>query len=336
MIRVLIKKLIPDYEKIHNPEVREKYGVLGGVLGILCNAVLFLLKLFIGFAISSIAVISDAFNNLSDMGSSVVTVVGAKFSGRRPDSGHPYGHGRAEYISSLIVSFLIILFGLELLKNSGEKILHPEETTVGPLAVGLLLISVPVKIWMWSYNRCMGKMIDSSILMAAAKDSLNDVIATGAVILSAVLSPFVSFPLDGIMGAAVSCLILWTGYGIARDTIDRLLGRQPEEQLRSRIEEMVLESDIVLGMHDLMVHDYGPGRTIASVHAEVPDNLTLVEVHGVIDGIEHRILAELQVDIVIHMDPVPADSVRRSRISTLPKENVFPRNSRLSSEEEER
>ena len=329
MIQFLIKKLIPDYRNIHNTEVRKNYGVLGGILGIVCNCFLFLLKLFTGVAINSIAVISDAFNNLSDMGSSAVSVVGAKLSSRRPDSGHPYGHGRAEYISALIVSFLIILFGLELLKGSVSKIFQPAAVSVNPITVALLLFSILVKVWMWNYNRYMGRAIDSSILLAAAKDSMNDVLATGAVVLSALLSPFVPFPLDGLMGVAVSCLILWTGYGVARDTIDRLLGRRPEEELRARIENLVLDNSMVLGMHDLMVHDYGPGRTIASVHAEVPDNLTLVDVHAVIDLIEHKILSELNVDIVIHMDPVPAGSVRHSRLSTLPEENEYPRNSHL-------
>ena len=181
---------------------------------------------------------------------------------------------------------------------------------------------------MWNYNRYMGRAIDSSILLAAAKDSMNDVLATGAVVLSALLSPFVPFPLDGLMGVAVSCLILWTGYGVARDTIDRLLGRRPEEELRARIENLVLDNSMVLGMHDLMVHDYGPGRTIASVHAEVPDNLTLVDVHAVIDLIEHKILSELNVDIVIHMDPVATDDLlvntTKAEIVRLLTENLAP------------
>lgn len=307
MIQFLIHKLIPDYMQTKDAQVRKQYGVLGGILGIICNSILFLLKLLAGITSGSIAVVSDAFNNLSDLGSSVVSVAGAKLSSRRPDSGHPYGHGRAEYVSALIVSFLIILFGLELLKSSAEKIFRPETLAVSPVTMGILVFSVLVKLWMWSYNRFMGKTIDSPILLAAARDSLNDVIATSAVVISTFLSPFVSFSLDGIMGLAVSCLVIWTGYGVARDTIDKLLGRKPEETLRQQLENRILSDPIVLGMHGLMVHDYGPGRTIASVHAEVPEDLTLVEVHSVIDKIEHQILNELNVDIVIHMDPVPAE-----------------------------
>ncbi|MBE5039924.1 cation diffusion facilitator family transporter [Ructibacterium gallinarum] len=305
MIQLLVHKFIPNYMQTKDAQVRKQYGVLGGVLGILCNSLLFLLKLLAGLAAGSIAVVSDAFNNLSDLGSSVVSVVGAKLSSRRPDSGHPYGHGRAEYVSALIVAFLIILFGLELLKSSAEKIFRPEALSISPMTVGILVLSVLVKLWMWSYNRFMGKTIDSPILLAAARDSLNDVIATSAVIVSTFLSPFVPFSLDGFMGLVVSCLVIWTGYGVARDTIDKLLGRKPEETLRRQLEKRILSNPIVLGMHGLMVHDYGPGRTIASVHAEVPENLTLVEVHSVIDKIEHQILNELNVDIVIHMDPVP-------------------------------
>ena len=306
MIRFLVQKFIPDCDNIRDRQVRKSYGVLGGMLGILCNTLLFVLKLGVGMAINSIAVISDAFNNLSDMGSSLVSVIGARVSGKLPDADHPYGHGRAEYISALIVSFIIMLFGLELFRDSVSKILTPEHLSTNFLTVSLLVLSVLIKLWMWHYNRFMGKKINSSLLLAAAKDSLNDVIATVAVILAAIAAPYLPIPIDGIMGLAVSVLIAFTGFGIAKDTIDKLLGRCPSEDLRQHIEAMVLSGKNVLGMHDLMVHDYGPGRIIASVHAEVPDHLSLIEVHTTIDQIEHQILAQLNVDIVIHMDPVPA------------------------------
>lgn len=216
----------------------------------------------------------------------------------------PTAHGRAEYISALVVAFLIIFVGLELLRSAADRILHPTPVTLHPLMLILLLVSLPVKWWMWSYNRFLGREIDSRVLLAASKDSLNDVIATSAILLSALLSPLCSFPLDGVMGLIVSALILWSGYTIARDTIDRLLGRRPEESLLRKIEELVLENSAVLGMHDLRVHDYGPGCIIASVHAEVSDEMTLVEGHRLIDAIEKRILKEMNVDIVIHMDPI--------------------------------
>lgn len=304
MIKFLIKMFIPDYAFPDKPEVRVRYGMLGGALGIICNIILFAVKLFAGFMTNSIAVISDAFNNLSDTGASVISLASSKLSGMSADEGHPYGHGRAEYIASLLVAILIIIFGMELFGSSVGKIISGDKAVLNPTALILLLFSVAVKLWMWSSNTFMGKKINSTVLLAAARDSLNDVAATSAVIVSAIIAPFVSLPIDGITGAAVSVLILWTGYGIARDTIDRLLGQCPDEGLAEKIKNMVLDNDTVLGVHDLMVHDYGPGRIIASIHAEVPSELSLKEVHDVIDAAERRIGRELNVEIVIHMDPI--------------------------------
>ncbi|MBO5364167.1 MAG: cation transporter [Clostridia bacterium] len=304
MIRFLVKRWIPDFQNTGNPQVRERYGVLGGTLGIFCNTVLFVLKLIAGIFTGSIAVLSDAFNNLSDMGASVVSVLGAKMGGRNADEDHPYGHGRAEYIAALIVAFLILFVGQELFLNAIRKMVNPSPVSVSPLALALLAVSLLGKLWMWRYNRYLGRAIGSEVLLAAARDSLNDILATGAVLASALLSPIAPFPLDGIMGLLVSCLILWSGYKIAKDTIHQLLGHRPTEELEAEILRRVTECDKVLGIHDLMVHDYGPGRIIASVHAEVPSSLNLVECHSLIDAIEKKILAELNVDIVIHMDPV--------------------------------
>ena len=305
MIRPIIKRFVPDYQNVSDPNVRQKYGVLGGVLGIICNIFLFIIKIVVGFTIGSIAVISDAFNNLSDFGSALVSVIGARLSGKHADEGHPYGHGRAEYISAFLIGILIVVFGIELLKSSVSEILNPVVIGYSTIAIVILSISIPVKLWMWHYNRFMGKRINSPILLAAAKDSLNDLIATCGVILSASLSPIVDFPLDGIAGVCISLMIIWAGAGVVRNIIDKLLGAAPSPELIESIEEKLLAEDKILGTHDLMVHDYGPGRTIASVHAEVPDDLSIVEVHNVIDAIENDILRELGVDIVIHMDPVP-------------------------------
>lgn len=305
MIKLIIKRFIKNNDDITRPEIREKYGIIGGVIGVICNLILFAAKIVAGVMINSIAVISDAFNNLSDLGSSLVSAIGSRMSGKRADEEHPYGHGRAEYISALIISLLIIFFGIELLKSSVSEIFNPSSIKLNTVSIILLVISVPIKLWMWSANRYMGKRINSSVLYAASRDSLNDCIATSAVIVSALVSPYVSFPIDGIAGLCVSALVIWTGIGIARQTIDSLMGKAPDVDLIESIEKMVTSGENVLGMHDLMVHDYGPGRTIASVHAEVPDNLSLVEVHNMIDAIEHRIMRELGVDIVIHMDPVP-------------------------------
>ncbi len=304
MINVLIKKFIPNSDDISSPDVRKKYGVLGGVLGIICNLLLFLIKIIIGIIINSIAVISDAFNNLSDMGSSLVSIIGAKVGGKSADLEHPYGHGRAEYISTLIISFLIIFFGIELLRSSAGKIINAEAVSTNIISIVILGVSVFVKLWMWHYNKYMGKKINSAILLAASRDSLNDVVATGAVIISAFIAPYVAFPIDGIAGICISALIIKTGFDIAKETADRLLGAAPDEELSAKIEEYLIAEDMIIGMHGLMIHDYGPGCKIASVHAEVPANLSLVEVHNVIDGIEHKILSELSVDIVIHTDPI--------------------------------
>ena len=304
MIKIIIKKFIADYENVKNPQVRVRYGVLGGALGIILNSFLFLIKLIAGLSCNSLAMITDAFNNLSDMGSSAVSVFGTKLSGRKADLDHPYGHGRGEYISALVVALIIVMVSFELFKSAFAKVLNPEPVSLGPVAVVLLILSLLVKFWMWRYNRYMGKAIDSGILLAAAKDSIGDFVATSVILISAFVGQFVDFPIDGIMGIVVSCLIFWSGYQIAKDTIDRLLGRNPEREVKEQIEKAVLENDVVLGMHDLMVHDYGPGRIIASVHAEVPKNLSLTECHDIIDSIEKRILNELNIDIVIHMDPV--------------------------------
>lgn len=305
MLKFIIRRFIPNHEDVTNTEVRKNYGVLGGILGIICNLFLFVAKLVVGMIINSIAVISDAFNNLSDLGSAIVSTIGSRLSGKRADAEHPYGHGRAEYISALIIGVLIIFMGIELFKSSVSELLNPQPVNINIISALILFVSIIVKLWMWHYNRFMGKKINSVVLLAAAKDSLNDTIATALVIVTAVIAPFVAFPIDGIAGILVSLGIVWTGIGVAVSTINTLIGVAPDSQLISQIENMVMSGENVLGMHDLLVHDYGPGRTIASVHAEVPDNLSLTEVHEMIDIIEHKIMQEMGVDIVIHMDPVP-------------------------------
>lgn len=321
MIKALVGWFIPNHTDTKDKVVRQKHIELAGVTGIICNALLFIVKLVVGTVMGSIAVISDGFNNLSDMGSSLISVFGARISGRNPDTDHPYGHGRAEYISALIIAFLIIMVGVELLKSSFSKLFTPQSITINATVLCLLVLSVLVKLWMWSYNRYLGKKIDSDVLLATSKDSVNDVMATTVIIISAVLGQFVRFPLDGIMGILVSALIFYTGFDVARITIDKLLGQHPEESVRCKIEEALLENPCILGMHSLMVHDYGAGRKIASVHAEVPQNMSLVEAHDIIDLIERRILEEVNVDIVIHIDPVPENSARCFGLSTINEED---------------
>lgn len=315
MISFLVKKFIPNYADTSSPKVREHYGVLGGVLGIVCNILLFILKLAIGIISGSIAIISDSFNNLSDSGSSLVALLGAKLSNRRPDSEHPFGHGRSEYIASLIVSFITMLLGFELLKSSFGKMIEPEITHFTPVLLIILALSALVKLWMYSFNRYLGKSINSSVLMAASKDSLSDAVATAAITLASAVGSYLGFPiLDGLIGIIVSLLIMKTGFGVAVDTIGLLLGKPPEKETVQKIHQMVLSGEGIAGVHDLVVHDYGPGRAFASVHAEVPDNYDIVRIHEIIDALEQEISNELGVHMVIHMDPVAVDCERTNLI----------------------
>jgi cation diffusion facilitator family transporter len=289
---------------VEDSTVRESYGILAGVIGVICNIFLFGVKLTIGLIMNSIAITSDAFNNLSDTGSSLVAIIGAKLSGRDADQEHPFGHGRFEYIASLIISFIIVLVGFELLKSSFDKIIHPEALGFNLVLMVILILSVFIKVWMYSYNRYIGKVINSGVNRATASDSLNDVIATSAVIITTLVGQFVDFPLDGIAGVIVSLLIMYTGFGVAKDTVNVLLGMSPSEELVERIHQLIDSNEHIVGSHDLKVHDYGPGRTIASIHAELSDQTDIVKAHSIIDALEKLIMAELCIDIVIHVDPI--------------------------------
>ncbi len=307
MIRLFLRIFVKNCDDTENKRVREGYGTLSGVLGLCCNFVLFLVKLTVGTLMSSIAVISDAFNNLSDMGASAMAVISAKMSNRKPDADHPFGHGRFEYIASLIISFFIMVVGLELLKSAVDKIFHPQPIEMRPVLLIILLLSVFVKLWMWAYNRYLGRRIDSPVLLATAADSLNDVLATSAVVASTFLGYYLNLHIDGYIGAAVSLLILWVGFDLARSTVSVLLGNAPDRQLVCSLEKMLCDSDCVLGVHDLIVHDYGPGRVFASVHAEVSDRQNITAVHEEIDALERRAAEEMGIELVIHMDPISSD-----------------------------
>lgn len=305
MIKVLVKLFLKEQPNRENKESFVRYTVFASILGVVCNLFLFALKITTGFLMSSIAIISDAFNNLSDSGTSVVSIVGAKLSAQKPDKEHPFGHGRYEYIFSLVVSFIIILVGFELLKSSVQKIIHPQEIRLATVPMILLCISVPVKLWMYSYNKYLGNLTGSSMLAAASRDSINDAISTSAVILCAIVGKWVKFPpLDGIVGTVVSVIIMYSGFKITLDTIGVLLGAAPDKETVNSIKGYILSAPGVVGVHDLMVHDYGPGRVIASVHAEVPDDCNVVEIHETIDDLEQKIERELGIHIVVHMDPI--------------------------------
>ncbi|MFR1519378.1 MAG: cation diffusion facilitator family transporter [Clostridia bacterium] len=319
MIQAIIKKFIPAYHDTKDKKVRELYCVLAGVLGIICNVLLFVVKLVIGRLMNSISILSDAFNNLSDMGSSIISILGAKMSNRRPDREHPFGHGRMEYIASFAVSFIILIVGFELFRSSVEKIVHPEPVRFNIVLILILALSLSLKVWMFSYNRYMGKKIDSTVLRAAASDSLNDVIATAVVIVATVIGNYVSFPADGVMGVAVSIMIMISGFKIAKEVVDRLLGQRPDPALVKEIAGMILSYDGIIGIHDMIVHNYGPGRNFASVHAEVSDNSDIIKIHEVIDAAEQDILRETGVMMVIHMDPVSLNSPETQEIAAVVK-----------------
>lgn len=308
MIKLLIKKFVKDYENIEDKKVRESYGVLSGVIGIICNIVLFLIKIFIGITINSIAIISDAFNNLTDIGSSAIAVLSAKMSNLPPDEDHPMGHGRIEYVSSLAVSFLVLLVGFQLIVSSIKKIINPEKLEFDPVLLGILAISIIIKVWMYSYNKYIGDKIDSSVNKATAVDSISDVFSTLAVVIATVVGHFLPVNIDGLIGAIVSALILYTGFTISRETVNLLLGLSPDPKLVREIKNIVESGEFVMGTHEIQVHDYGPGRRIASVHAEVPDTVDLAEAHASIDDIEEEISEKLNIDIVVHMDPILTDS----------------------------
>lgn len=309
MIKILIKQFIKNHQEVGNHDVREAYGILSGAVGIICNIFLFIVKLTIGLLMNSIAITTDAFNNLSDTGSSLVAIIGAKISRKDADHEHPFGHGRFEYVASLIISFIIMLVGFELLKSSVEKIFNPTPVVFSKVLMAILVLSVFIKIWMFSYNRYIGNLINSGVNRATASDSLNDVFATSAVIMTTVIGKFTGLPLDGIAGLIVSALIIYTGFSIARDTVSILLGVSPSDELVAKIHEIIDSNPFIVGSHDLRVHDYGPGRSIASIHAELSDQTNIVKAHNIIDSLEKRVLRELGVDIVIHVDPIGEDEV---------------------------
>ncbi len=303
-IRFLTKIFISDHENVASSSVRAAYGVFGGILGIVCNIILFTVKFIIGTIIGSIAIISDAFNNLSDIGSSAVTMIGAKMSNQRPDAEHPFGHGRIEYISSLIVSFIIITMGFELIKTSFSKILHPVAPQFNLVLMAILAISVSVKLWMYFAVKFLGKKVNSDVLLATSSDSLNDAIATSTVIISVILCKFLPPVIDGIAGLVVAVLICISGLKLSWETIGTLLGTSPDPEVAQRIADIIMSDKEILGIHDLIVHDYGPGRTLASVHAEVSSEKSAIMLHEIIDALEVKIMAETGIETVIHTDPI--------------------------------
>lgn len=314
MIGWLVKIFIKDPDNVKDSKVRESYGVLSGAVGIFCNVCLFVLKFIAGIITGAVSISADAFNNLSDAGSSVITLAGFKMAGKPADTDHPYGHGRIEYMAGLGVSVAIIVMGVELFKQSVDRIINPEETVFSVLSVVILVGSICVKTWMAFFNYTLGKRIDSAAMKATATDSLSDCITTTVVLASVFVQYISGYNIDGYAGAVVALFVLYAGFGAAKDTIAPLLGKAPEQKLVSQIEDAVLEGGGVLGIHDMVIHDYGPGRVFASLHAEVPYDMDMLTAHDIIDHAESRIKKRLGIDISIHMDPVIYDDEKLKQI----------------------
>ncbi len=314
MTEFLIKHFIKDYKEVEKVSVRTAYGVLASIVGIFCNVFLFAVKFVVGFILHSVSVTADAFNNLSDAGSSIISFVGVKMAEKPADRDHPFGHGRIEYIAALVVSFLVLEVGFTFLKDSIGKIRTPEELNFQTVSVIILILSIAVKLWLGMFNRKLGEKIDSKVMMAVFTDSMGDVITTGATILSLIFFRFTGINIDGIVGVGVALVVMWAGVGIAKDTLEPLIGEAIDPEIYKEIKNFVESYDGIEGTHDLLVHNYGPGRSMASIHAEVPNDVDIEQSHEIIDRIEREAAKKLGIFLVIHMDPVEMKDQRVIRI----------------------
>lgn len=305
--KILVKKFIKNSDNINDAKVRIAYGNLGGVVGIIVNSLLFIIKLLVGFLSGSIAIMADAFNNLSDAASSVITIIGFKMASKPADAEHPFGHGRIEYLSALVVSFMVMMVGFQFVKTSFSKIINPEPVTFQIIPFLLLLVSIGFKVWLSKFNKTLGNKINSSALKAAGTDALGDVFTSTTVVISFLVSKFTTIPIDGYIGILVALVIVYSGFSLIKETISPLLGEAPDPELVDEINNMVLSYDHITGVHDLVIHNYGPGRIMASIHAEIPADINIMTIHNVIDHAEREISEKLGVYLVIHMDPICVD-----------------------------
>ncbi|MGI6006401.1 MAG: cation diffusion facilitator family transporter [Ruminococcus sp.] len=319
----LVKKFVKNYEQVQDSEVRTAYGMLASVVGILCNVFLFVVKFLIGFLLGSIAVTADAFNNLSDAASSVISFIGVKMASKPADDEHPFGHGRMEYIAAFIVAFLVIQVGFSLFQTSIGKLRNPEKIAFDLAPFLILVLSIGVKLWMAAYNRKLGKRIESKVMLATSADSMGDVITTSATVLSILISHFAGINVDGIAGLLVSVLVMWSGLSIFKDTMEPLVGEAVDPELYQKITELVESYDGILGTHDLIVHNYGPGKSMASIHAEVPRNVDIEESHEIIDKAEREVARELGILLVIHMDPLAVEDEAVNKVRKEIKETLW-------------
>lgn len=324
MSTFLAKLFVKDYKNTSDPKVRERYGKFAGIVGIISNVILCTMKIVVGLVSSSIAIVADGVNNLADASSSIITLVGFKLAAMPEDKNHPYGHARIEYLTGLFISVLIIVLGLQLLRSSFDKVLHPDPLSFSYTTVIILVIAIIIKIWQAAFNIGIGKKIKSVALMATGADSRNDVIATSAVLISVIVGKIFQIQLDGYMGCLVALFIIWSGVQLIRETSSPLLGEAPDEDLVRTIEETVLANEGVLGIHDLVVHNYGPGKIFASIHIEVDAKGNLMESHDMIDNIERTVKNNLKIEFTAHMDPVELDNPLVNRLYEVIVKTIHP------------
>lgn len=330
MICFLAKRLIENYDQVQDPGVRQRYGIISGAMGIAFNIFLFIIKLMAGIISGSISILGDAFNNLSDAASSIVTLIGFKLSGQEADAEHPFGHGRLEYIAGLIVSLLIILTGVELFQQSLNRILNPGEVDFNYYIAVILIISILIKLIMFQSNLSASKLIGSATLKSVAVDSISDVVTTSIVLISALINFFLKFNIDGFAGILVAILIIRSGWDAARDTINPLLGEPPSKEFLKDVSETVNSYEGVLGVHDITIHNYGPTRIFMSLHVEVPSDRDLVSVHDMIDSIENELHQKYHCIAVIHMDPVVEGDVETDELKKKISQALYQLDPKLS------
>lgn len=304
MSKLIVKLFIKDYQNTKSSAVREKYGILGSIAGIIINILLSVGKYLIGTITNSIAITADAVNNLTDATSSLITLVSFKMAGRKPDKDHPFGHGRIEYVAAVAVGFLVLLMGYELIKSSIHKILNPEEVVFSVPAVIVLVLSIFGKIWLALFNRYLGKQINSPVMAAVVTDSISDITATTITLIALIVSKFTSAPIDGYMGIVVSFFILYAGYGILKESINIILGAPPSKELVDELVEFIMSHEQIIGIHDLVIHSYGESRIFASIHAEIPADGDILDAHDTIDIIERKVKEKFGIELVVHMDPL--------------------------------
>ncbi|KMT22369.1 cation diffusion facilitator family transporter [Clostridium cylindrosporum] len=327
LTNLLLKIATKGNTNYKNKKIRNNVGFLSGIVGIIVNVTLFVLKLIVGIVVSSVAVTADAFNNLSDAASSIITIIGFKMASKPADRDHPYGHGRIEYISALIISFMVMLVGFQFIKTSINRIMNPEPVAFEWIPFILLAVSIIFKLWLGIFNRSLGNKIDSSSLKATATDAIGDVFITSVVVISLFASRFTAFPIDGYIGVLVALFILYAGYSLTKETLSPLIGDAPDKELIKEVENSLLSYNHITGVHDLIIHNYGPGRTMASIHAEIPANIDIMTIHEVIDRAEREISKNLDLHLVIHMDPISVDTEEvaevKNEVNKIIKYNPF-------------